>query len=78
MIDENSNGNGKMPTFWLIKVMLSIIHCNVTNVTPERGLSINKYLLSTHSNNLSGSQLVALRLVKDELGAPGDFSKKKK
>lgn len=58
----------------LSKAVLSISH---GNVVPERGFSINKYLLFIHGNNLSERTLVALRLVKDELCELGDLSKVK-
>ena len=43
--------------------MLSISHGNV----PERGFSLNKYMLSIHGNNLEDETFVVLRIVKDEL-----------
>ena len=49
--------------FALAKAVLSISHGNV----PERGFSLNKYMLSIHGNNLEDETFVVLRIVKDEL-----------
>ena len=61
----NESGALKYPQlFSLAKTILSLSH---GNAVPERGFSINKYILSTHGNSLKEDTIVALRLVKDEL-----------
>ena len=61
----NEGGALKYPQlFALAKTVLSLSH---GNVVPERGFSINKYLLSIHGNALKEETIVSLRLVKDEL-----------
>lgn len=65
----NEEGVLKYPQlFALAKCVLSLSH---GNVVPERGFSINKYLLSVHGNSLKEETIVSLRLVKDELCAVG-------
>ena len=49
--------------FALAKAVLSISHGNV----PERGFSLNKYMLSIHGNNLEDDTFVVLQIAKDEL-----------
>ena len=61
----NDDGNLKYPQlFALPKALLSISH---GNVVPERGFSLNKYMLSIHGNNLEVENIISLRIVKDEL-----------
>ena len=55
----NDDGNLKYPQlFALPKAVLSISH---GNVVPERGFSLNKYMLSIHGNNLEDENIVSLR-----------------
>lgn len=54
--------------FNLAKTILSLSH---GNAVPERGFSINKYILAAHGNALKEKTIVALRLVKDELCSVG-------
>lgn len=68
----NEEGVLKYPQlFALAKAVLSLSH---GNVVPERGFSINKYLLSVHGDSLKEETIVALRLIKDELCAVGGLS----
>ena len=61
----NDDGNLKYPQlFALAKAVLPISH---GNVVPERGFSLNKYMLSIYGNNLDDEFIVALRIFKDEL-----------
>ena len=61
----NDDGNLKYPQlFALPKAVLSISH---GNVVPERGFSLNKYMLSIHGNNLEDDTFVVLQIAKDEL-----------
>ena len=48
--------------FALVKAILSLSNANII---PERGFSINKYLLSIHGNSIDEKAIVAQRLVKD-------------
>ena len=50
--------------FLLVKLLLSISH---GNSVPERGFSINKYLLQVHGSSTSEKTIEALRFVKDEI-----------
>ena len=68
----NEDGVLKYPQlFALAKDVLSLSH---GNVVPERGFSINKYLLSVHENSIKEDTIVTLRLVKDELRLVGGLS----
>ena len=61
----NEDGKPKCDQlFSLAKAVLSISH---GNVVPERGFSINKYMLSVHGNAIQEDTLVSLRLIKDQL-----------
>ena len=61
----NENGKPKYPQlFSLAKSILSLSH---GNVVPERGFSINKYMLSIHGNSIQGDTITSLPLVKDQL-----------
>ena len=58
----NEFGKSKdLQLFALAKPILSLSH----GIVPERGFSINKYLLSIHGNSIDEKTVVALRLVKD-------------
>ena len=58
----NENGKPKYPQlFSLAKSILSLSH---GNVVPERGFSINKYMLSIHGNSIQGDTITSLRLLK--------------
>ena len=57
--------------FTLAEAVLSLSH---GNMVPERGFSINKYLLSFHGNLIKEDTIMALRLVKDELCSVGGLS----
>ena len=48
--------------------MSLIIH---GNVVPEKEFSLNKYMLSTHDNDLEDETIVVLQIVKDELCVRG-------
>ena len=56
--------------FALAKDILSLSH---RKVVPERGFSINKYLVCIHGNSIN-EEIVALRLVKDFICSEGGFS----
>ena len=72
----NENGKPKYPQlFSLAKSILSLSH---GNVVPERGFSINKYMLSIHGNSIQGDTITSLRLVKDQLCLVGGLSEKLK
>ena len=45
--------------FALAKAILSLIHGNV----PERGFSINKYLLSIHGNSINENEIITFKLL---------------
>ena len=57
--------------FALTKAILSWSH---GNVVPERGSSINIYLLSVRGNSIDEKTIVALRLAKDFICSQGGFS----
>lgn len=48
--------------FYLAKAVLSLNH---GNGVPEKGFSINKYLLFIHGNSIYEKAVIALKLVKD-------------
>ena len=61
----NDDGNWEYPQlFALAKTLLSISH---ENVVPERGFSLNKYMLSILGNDLEEKTIFALLIVKEEL-----------
>ena len=69
----NEDGKPKYDQlFSLAKAVLSISH---GNSVPERGFSINKYMLSVHGNAIQEDTLVSLRLIKDQLCLDGGLSK---
>ena len=69
----NEDGKPKYDQlFSLAKAILSISH---GNVVPERGVPINKYMLSVHGNAIREDRLVSLRLIKDQLCLGGGLSK---
>ena len=68
----NEDGKPKYDQlFSLAKAVLSISH---GNVVPERGFSINKYMLPAHRNAIQEDTLVSLRLIKDQLCLDGGLS----
>ena len=68
---RNDLGHFKYPQLYaLAKCILSISH---GNTVPERGFSINKYLLSAHGSSTSNDAIVALRLIKDHLIEIGGY-----
>ena len=61
----DESGGKKFPQlFAMARCVLSISH---GNAFPERGFSINKYILERHGKQLVESTIIALRMVKDEL-----------
>ena len=58
--------------FLLVKLLLSISH---GNSVPERGFSINKYLLQVHGSPTSEETIEALRFVKEEICCVGGVMK---
>ena len=58
--------------FLLVKLVLSISH---GNSVPERGFSINKYLLQVHGSSTSEETIEALRFVKEEICCVGGVMK---
>ena len=44
----------------------AVLSLSYGNDVPERGLSLNKYTLSIHGNNLQDEIIVALRIVNDK------------
>lgn len=71
MVDDL--GQLKYPQlFALVKCVLSLSH---GNSSPERGFSINKYLLSVHGSSTSNDTIIALRHVKDHLVNVGGYMK---
>ena len=69
---DDSNKLKYPQLFALVKSILSLSH---GNSTPERGFSINKYMLSIHGGNIDNDTLVALRMVKDHLLVEGGTNK---
>ena len=69
----DDNGNKKFDQlFALVRCVLSVSH---GNAFPERGFSINKFLLERHGNSCNEDTIVALRAVKDELCRVGGVLK---
>ena len=65
------DGNLKYPKLYaLAKAVLSLSY---GNIVPERGFSLNKYMLSIHVNNLEDETIVALQIVKDKLCLRGSL-----
>ena len=61
----NENGNKKfLQLFAMVQCVLSVSH---GNAFPERGFSINKFLLERHGNSCDENTIIALRTVKHEL-----------
>ena len=70
---KDESGQLKYPQlFALVKCVLSISH---GNSIPERGFSINKYLLSIHGTSTSNETIIAVRLLKDHLILIGGYMK---
>ena len=65
-----NNINGILNDMGKPKYTLSLSHGNV----PEKGFSINKYLLSIHGNSIDEKTIVVLRLAKDFICSEGGFS----
>lgn len=63
LLDEN--GNKKYPQLLVLaRCALSVTH---GNGFPERGFSINRFILESHGTRLDEETIIALRTVKDEL-----------
>ena len=58
---------GKLKYKNLSKLALCVMVLPHGNAEPERGFSINKYMLSVHGSALKEETIVALRIVKDEI-----------
>ena len=70
-IGEMTNESGALKYTQLFNLAKTILSLSHGNAVPERGFSINKYILAAHGNALKEDTIVALRLVKDELCSVG-------
>ena len=61
-----------LSVFLLVKLLLSISH---GNSVPERGFSINTYLLQVHGFSTSEKKIKAIRFVKYEICRVGSVMK---